>query len=166
MPARSSKRKRITSTEEGKGKEEHHDPLTNDLEKLVWAIDASYTCYDPSTGEGVRIIGEFFLNHQEFAEPETGDESDMTAFGGYVYGEYSFNRQWSLGASVNWLERAENDDKEWFDAGAFVTYRVNEFNRLRLEARYVDDQLLDEDYFVGMLQWTVILGSHGHGIPW
>jgi hypothetical protein len=150
--------------------EDEDDPdagsLTTELEKLVWGVDLSWMDIDPSSGRGFRIITELFLNHQEFASADTGEQVDIDAFGGYLYGEYYFGRQWSLGASANWFERAEDVSADWFDAGLFVTFRINEFNRLRFEARYVDDELSDEDYLVGMLQWTVILGSHGHGIPW
>ena len=141
------------------------DVVGVDLEQLVWGFDLTFRWQDESSGEGLTLAGEFFLSQRDFIADEDPDSVfDETSVGFYAYGEYRASPRWAFGASVDWFERAENAKKEWFDVGAWVTWWANEFNRLRFEVRYFDDELLDDSYFVAMLQWTVILGSHGHGL--
>ena len=138
-----------------------------ELEQTIVGFDLTFVWKDEETGKGLTVGGEFLASFQDFLDEDSGALSDEDALGFYVYGEFFINSRWSVGASVNWLERAEDPSAEWFDVGGWVSWRANEFNRLRLELRYFDDELgEDETFFVAMLQWTVIIGSHGHGVDW
>jgi hypothetical protein len=157
----------------GGDEHEEEEHSKEDLKRLIWGLDVAYKWEDFASGEAFTLGGELLLlDHDFLGEHEEGHDheehavGDETAFGFYVYGLYSFDRYWSIGASFDWFERAMDDSDEWWDAGAWVTYRLNEFNRLRLEGRYVEDDLLDDGYWVLMLQWTTLLGTHGHGIDW
>jgi len=143
------------------------DVIAEDLERLVFGADVTFSWSDQATGEGFVLSGEFLWSRADFAEDEGGmpeTTRNVSSVGFYAYTEWMFNRHWSVGASGGWYEHAEDNDEESWDLGAFVTWRVNEFNRLRLEGRHFDDP--EEDYWGLMLQWTVILGSHGHGLGW
>lgn len=156
-----------------------HEVVAVDLERAIVGVDVTYKWLDPATGEGLTIGAEGFMSYSRFL-PEDDEDHDHavgigaagpgteenTAFGFYAYTEYFFNPRWSLGVSGEWFERAQEAGETWWDVGSFLTWRVDEFNRIRLEARYFEDSVIQEEYFVVMAQWTVILGSHGHGIDW
>lgn len=143
--------------------------VVEDLERFVLGTDVTFKWGDPATGESLVVSGEFLWSKADFAEEDDAGGAPATmrnvsSIGFYGYAEWAFNRFWSVGASGGWFEHAEDSALESWDMGAFLTWRIDEFNRLRLEGRYFDDP--DEEYWGLMLQWTVILGSHGHGIPW
>lgn len=150
-----------------------------DLERAVAGADLTFRWLDPVLGEGLTVAAEGFLSYSRFLREDEDDHGEFlgttaavpaadarTSVGFHAWSEYSFDPYWSVGVSGEWFERAEDSSETWWDAGAFVTWHVDHFNRLRLEARYIDDSALREEYFVVMAQWTVILGSHGHGIDW
>ena len=79
----------------------------------------------------------------------------------------------ALGFSYNQYEHAEDAEKESRDFGVFFTRQLNENNRIRLEVRAFEDLALEDegvedlvDFTAFSLQWTVMLGSHSHGIEW
>ena len=84
--------------------------------------------------------------------------------GAYGYVELIANNRWAFGVSAGLYEHAEDSSEESWDGGVFVTHRINEFNRLRVEARHFEDP--GPNSYGLALQWTMILGSHGHGIDW
>jgi hypothetical protein len=48
----------------------------------------------------------------------------------------------------------------------FVTWTLSEFNRLRFQYGYLDDNVRDDKSARGQqffLQWTTTLGAHSHG---
>ncbi|MEZ6196819.1 MAG: hypothetical protein R3F20_14015 [Planctomycetota bacterium] len=151
--------------EEEKGAEDAEE-AQSDLQKLVVGFDLGYRSIDPTDASGFTFLAEFLINAEEFGAEEEGKTDFETAFGFYAYVDYAFNREWALGVSVDWFEHRLDADRDWFDVGVFGTWKLNEFNRLRLEVRYVDDGIADESYWAAMLQWTVLIGSHGHGIDW
>ena len=138
-----------------------------DLKRLIWGFDLTFKWEDFATGEAFTLGSELLLlDHDTLVEDPDIAVGDATSLGFYVYGLYSPDEHWSVGASFDWFERALDDSEVWWDAGAWITYKLNEYNRIRLEGRYVDDDLLDDGYWVVMLQWTTLLGTHGHGIDW
>lgn len=132
--------------------------------RLVLGIDATFTQHDAGTGEGLTLGAELLWNDASYRNG-AGELADETSFGFYAYGEWRFDRRWAVGASVDWFQRAAFD-AEWVDAGAFVTWKMDERNQLRGELRYVDDELGDDESITLMLQWVTIIGSHGHGASW
>ena len=143
-----------------------------ELERLLVGFDVTFTWLDETTGRGLNLGAEFLLSRQDVLPEEEEEglgalvERDVTSLGFYAWGEYLFSPFWSVGVRGGWVQHAEDDAMEAFDVGAFVTWKVNEFNRLRLEALYLDDDENDDPFFAVLVQWTIILGSHGHGINW
>ncbi|MCA8943471.1 MAG: hypothetical protein KDB80_12985 [Planctomycetes bacterium] len=134
-----------------------------DLASTIVGADVLYKTLDAETGAGTSIGAE--LLHADTEHSDDGMAVTKShAFGFYGYAEQLVNRNWSFGASGGHFQHAEDDAEESWDAGLFVTHRLNEFNRLRVEVRRFDDPV--EDSIGLLLQWTVILGSHGHGIDW
>ncbi|MCA8971599.1 MAG: hypothetical protein KDC95_17535 [Planctomycetes bacterium] len=138
-------------------------PFRRSFEQRVVGLDATYRNVDQATGRGVVLVGEALWSTQEFSN-DGFDVSRVGAFGGHLCGEAFLGRQWSVGATAGAFEHAEDASERSSDYGAFATWKVDEFNRLRLEARRFQDP--GPDSFGISMQWTIILGTHGHGIPW
>jgi len=155
-----------------------------DIDQAVLGGDLTWTCVDEETGGGLTLQGEFLHSDADFGTlDEAGTPGDPvddsftvmgeSANGFYALAEYRPSRRWGFGASGGVFEHAEDADEDTSDIGVFVTWKRSEFNRLRLEVRsYADlpheDDGIEEplDCFAVSLQWTVILGSHGHGLDW
>lgn len=97
------------------------------------------------------------------------------ASGGYIYAQYRLTPLWQPGIRVDYTK------PESFAAGdsgletvkdnlhtysAYLTAWLSEFNRLRLQANYVqsDNEIADgrDDDVQVFLQWSAILGTHKH----
>ena len=138
------------------GKEELE---AKDLRRLILGADITLSSIDSSTGSGFVFHGEALLSRLRFEDAGT-----TTSFGFHSYFEYLFDKKWSAGLSGGFYEHAEDDSESSWDIGLFLTYRINEFHRLRLEARHFDDP--DFESYGLMLQYTIFLGHHKHGIAW
>jgi hypothetical protein len=85
---------------------------------------------------------------------------EVSAFGGYVSGEYQFARRWFVGARADWSERA--DDAGLRDTGAslLLTYWPSEFSQVRGQLRrieYAEGLTAHEVLF----QFLFSIGAHG-----
>ena len=145
--------------------EEEEEVFVRDLEHLVVSLDITYRSIDPSDGSGIVLQTELFYDNREIGDPETGLLDEVDSFGFHVWGEYNVDRFLSFGLAADVYEQIEGDRTAW-DVGAFVTYEWSEFNRLRFEARWYENGLDDEDYLLLMVQWTTVIGTHGHPLPW
>ncbi len=155
--------------------EESGEILAFDRHQRTFGLDATFKWRDETTGQAFTLGAEAFFQRAEFEAEEakkkketaiSGEVFEEDAFGFYVYGEYAFDSRWSVGASVDWFERATDASADWWDAGVFVTHWIDEFNRLRLELRWYEDDLADDEFGAAMIQWTTVLGSHGHALSW
>lgn len=84
----------------------------------------------------------------------------VSAFGGYVSGEYQFARRWFAGFRADWSERA--DDAALRDKGAslLLNYRPSEFSQVRGQLRrveYAEGLAANEVLF----QFLFSIGAHG-----
>lgn len=152
-----------------------------DLDQAVLGADITWTRTDEETGRGLTLQGEWLHSDADFGTLDDGgtpaDPSDdrltvmgESANGFYALAELRTSERWSFGASGGIFEHAENADEDSRDIGVFATWRPNHFHRLRLEVRSWSDLAhehdgLEEslDFIAVSLQWTVLLGSHGHG---
>ncbi|MEM7167990.1 MAG: hypothetical protein AAF581_21230 [Planctomycetota bacterium] len=155
-----------------------------DVDQGVFGVDVTLTSQDEETGAGYTLQGEYLMNDRDFGELDDGGTPGVPgddtftvmnedASGFYFLAEKRFNDRWAVGASVNVYEHAENSSEDSTDVGLFITHWVNEFNRLRFEVRSFEDLAFEDDgveeeldFVAFSIQWTVILGSHGHGLEW
>lgn len=143
--------------------------LRDESKKRTLGFDLSYRWRDAARDDAFTLGLELLHNRESFVEVDdsvspvqTSVGRSVNAFGAYAYAEYEFDRKWSAGAFFDLFDRAVADGFNWTGGGVFVTWRINHFNRLRLQVQAVDDELADDRYFAAMLQWTVIIGSHSH----
>jgi hypothetical protein len=155
-----------------------------DLDQAVLGLDLTWSRVEEQTGRGLTLQGEWLHSDTDFGTLDDGgtpaDPLDdlftvmgESANGFYALAELHASRGWGFGVSGGLWEHAEDADLDTSDVGVFATWRPNEYNRLRLEVRSYSDLPVEEDgieealdFVAVSLQWTVILGSHGHGLDW
>lgn len=155
-----------------------------DVDRSVMGLDLTLVNMDESNGSGYRFQAEALINDQDEGELDDGgtpgdpvddvfNVSNTEATGFYVMAERVMDSSNTIGFSYNQYEHAEDSAEESSDFGVYYTTKLNEFNRLRFEIRSFKDLVLEEegveelvDFTAVSLQWTVQLGSHGHGLEW
>jgi hypothetical protein len=134
--------------------------------RALTGVDVTYR-YQPlgsTLYQGFTLGGEFFGN-SERVERASGFRR-MFAPGGYTYAEAKINREWSAGFLFDNAPSISSPGKKTLSYSPFVTWNPSEFNRLRLQYSYFDDNVREEKTERGnqfFLQWTTVLGAHSHG---
>jgi hypothetical protein len=129
-------------------------------------VDLTYR-YQPLAStlyQGFTLGGELFAN-SERVERESGFRR-MLGIGGYAYAEAKINRQWAAGFLFDHAPSLSSPGKKTISYSPFLTWNLSEFNRLRFQYSYFDDQVREDKAERGnqfFLQWTTVLGSHTHG---
>ena len=140
------------------------DPRGGD--RALTGIDMTYR-YQPlgsTLYQGFTLAGEFFGN-SERVERASGVRR-MFAPAGYVYGEAKINREWAAGFLYDNAPNLMSPGKKTIGYSPFITWNLSEFNRLRFQYSYLDDDVREDKSERGhqfFLQWTTVLGSHTHG---
>jgi hypothetical protein len=153
------------------------DPPTNTVaataasDRFVWGVDVFWERKNPSKEGGDFLIGgEWIWARREIVDeasaPPTFTGVHARGDGGYFMARYGIDARWSLAARVDTFSPIDDASLSTDAVSLAVTWTVNEFNRLRLEGGLIDDELADASYGYLMLRWTLILGSHGHGLAW
>jgi hypothetical protein len=134
--------------------------------RTLTGIDATYR-YQPlgsTLYEGITLGAEFFGNSERL-ERAAGFRR-IFAPGGYAYAEAKLNREWATGFLYDNAPSLASPGKKTIGYSPFITWNLSEFNRLRFQYSYLDDQVREEKSERGhqfFLQWTTVLGSHTHG---
>jgi hypothetical protein len=134
--------------------------------RTLTGLDVTYR-YQPLVStlyQGLTLGGELFGN-SERVERASGF-SRMFAPGGYAYAEARLNREWSAGFLYDNAPSLASPGKKTIGYSPFVTWNLSEFNRLRFQYSYLDDNVREEKSERGnqfFLQWTTVLGAHTHG---
>jgi hypothetical protein len=123
-----------------------------------------YQPLDSTLHQGVTVGAEFFGN-SERVERESGYRR-MFAPGGYAYAEMKLNREWSAGFLYDNAPSLASPGKKTQSYSPFLTWKLSEFNRLRFQYTYANDNVNESKADGGnqfFLQWTTTLGAHSHG---
>jgi hypothetical protein len=129
-------------------------------------VDVTYR-YQPlgsTLHQGLTVGAEFFGNSERF-ERESGLRR-MFAPGGYAYAELKLNREWSAGFLYDNAPILASPGKKTQSYSPFLTWTLSEFNRLRFQYTYGNDNVNESKSDSGsqfFLQWTTTLGAHSHG---
>ncbi len=149
-----------------------------DLENQVYGMDLTWGWVD-DTGQRRWTVGaEGLLNSGDIdvqvddpdATPGNGDESllvdDASVGGGLAYIDYAWNRNNSAGIQYSRAELADASDSDLTEVELYYTRWLSEFQRVRLVGSWFDDGGADEDSLRLAVQYTAVVGAHGHGINW
>jgi hypothetical protein len=142
-----------------------------DTRQTVVGSDLTYQWIDPA-GQDELIFGvEGFASHGTFFHEEDDEIVDGDAYGGYAWGEYSWDPHWAVGAMGGSFEMARHDNVGQREVSAWVNWKISHFNWLRFQYRFNDlerhgDEFRGEDFSEFIVQWTIVFGTHAHGLNW
>jgi len=144
--------------------------------RAVGSFDVTYKWQDPASRKTFFLGGEAlvsngkFLHEHEVAGVTHHEILDEEALGGYAWCEYSWDPHWSAGLMADAFSHVEHAEIGQRDYSTFLTWKISHFNWLRFQYRYNDLERghgsMGRDYHEFMLQWTITLGSHAHGLDW
>lgn len=151
----------------------NHEAAGNfDTRRTVGALDATFKWQDPSSQRAFYLGAEALLSHGQLLHGEGAGmtEDTETSTGAYLWGEYLWNPYWSTGVILDRYQLKQNNDVAQQDYSAFVTWRISHFNWLRFQYRYNDldrgEGSYGRDYHEFIFQWSIVIGSHAHGLDW
>jgi len=138
------------------------------LDNTVWGLDATYGWID-DTGQRRWTLGaECLVNTGDTGAdnpaPGTVDVLDDTVCGYYAFVDYAWSRYGSAGLQFSAVELPDLNASDLSETELYYTHAFSEFQRLRLGLSAIDRE--DEDAFRVALQYTAVLGAHGHGVNW
>ncbi|NIO11233.1 MAG: hypothetical protein GTO40_25740, partial [Deltaproteobacteria bacterium] len=123
----------------------------------------------PGVYQGATLAGELFTNSERLEQP-AGNFERQIAVGGYGYAQVDFDPgilgTWSAGFMVDSAPDIASPGKKTTSYSPYLNWWPSEFNRVRLQYTYGDDEVGEDEGESGsqvFLQWTTILGSHTHG---
>jgi hypothetical protein len=134
-------------------------------------VDLTYR-YQPlgsAVYQGLTWGSEFYANSERI--PFSTDDGDFAkrrqSFGGYSYLEAKLNKNWSAGLQIDYAPVLDSPGHRTMSYTPFVTWNLSEFNRLRLEYYYLNNNFRGADKAENgnqvFLQWTTVIGAHTHG---
>ena len=99
-----------------------------------------------------------------FVDKELIGNKNITAYGGYTYGEYKFAEQWQSGLRFDYTQPFEenNDDHYLYQVVPYVTWWQSHWVKLRLEYNYLYNKQIDESDNQLRLQIVWAVGPHKH----
>lgn len=141
------------------------DPFGSD--RTLAGIDLTYRYQplDSTTYQGLTIGSELFTNSERVMRSDDIFKR-MQSFGGYSYAELKLNKSWSTGFLFDYAPSIESPGKKTKSYSPFITWNLSEFNRLRFQYSYFDDNVREDKAERGnqfFLQWTTVIGAHTHG---
>ncbi len=148
------------------------------LTNIVYGLDATYG-WVGDTGEQRWTSGaELLLNTGDngvgINDPDgnlgTGDDETLQVFDestlGYVaWSDFQWNRYNSIGLQFSAVELADATQSMESEIEAYLTHKLSEFQRVRLIVSNFESDV-NEDAMRAVVQYTVVLGAHGHGVNW
>jgi hypothetical protein len=94
---------------------------------------------------------------------DTIDVFDETVSGYYAYADWSWNPTQSAGLQHSWLELPQDGKPTLSELDLYYSHNLSEYGRLRFGLTFVDAEA-GTDEIVAALQYTNIIGAHGHGV--
>jgi hypothetical protein len=135
---------------------------SDDHRNTVVGVGAKYKWI--ATGSGFPVFtlaGEALAGFRNADAPagESG-ERRFDRWGGYLYGQYDFDRRWAVGLRGDWTELPVARGREWA-LSPYAQFKPSEFLRFRVQYKHTEgrgavERTADELF----LQGSFILGAH------
>lgn len=147
------------------------------LESTVYGLDLTYGWVGDTGEERITLGGEALLStgdtgfdvNDPDTTPGTGDETltvlDDSAFGYYAFADYAWDRYHSAGLQYSAAEIVDATGSDASELELYFTRWFSEFHRLRFVVASIADDT-SEDALRFAIQYTGIVGAHGHGVNW
>jgi hypothetical protein len=147
------------------------------LDSTVYGMDVTYGWVDDTGEERVTVGAEALLSTGDTGfevldpdtTPGTGDESltvlDDSAFGYFAFADYAWDRYHGAGVQYSSAEIADAASSEASELELYFTRWLSEFHRLRFVVSSTEEETSDDSLRFAV-QYTGIVGAHGHGVNW
>jgi hypothetical protein len=134
--------------------------------RILNGVDLTYRYQPLDSGvyQGLTWGSEFYANNERFPFDDVAKRRQ--SYGGYSYAELKLNKNWSTGLLVDYAPMIESPSKRTLSYSPFLTWNLSEFNRLRLQYSYLNNNFHADKAENGnqvFLQWTTVIGAHTHG---
>ncbi len=146
----------------------------DDLTNVVYGLDATYgwvgaTGID-SWSMGVELLANagdngVVLTGADPTDPNDYTLTDRTVYGGFAWLDYAWNRFNAVGLQYSQVELPDLNQSRVSEIEAYYTHMFSEFHRLRFVLAHRDSDL-DGESSRAVVQYTAVLGAHGHGVNW
>jgi hypothetical protein len=149
-----------------------------DLSNTVFGLDATYGWTSETGLSKWTVGGEYLLNQgdngAEIVDPgtpadptdDTIDVLDDAVSGWFAFVDYAWSPYNSVGIQYSALELPDSAETDQSEVELYWTRNLSEYHRLRLVAASFSSDLPDEDSMRFAIQYTALLGAHGHGVNW
>lgn len=147
------------------------------LDDTVLGLDLTYGLADETGLTRWTFGGEFLFDTGDVGGDivDVGGDGDPTndtiavvddtRTGWFVFADHALDARRSVGLQYSWTELLDGAGSEAKETEAYYTHLFSEFHRLRFSASSYDSDLGD-DAVQFALQYTAVVGAHGHGINW
>jgi hypothetical protein len=158
-----------------------YDPsgaTAQDLKNSVFGVDATYGWTDETGLRKWTFGGEFLVDTGDggAAINDNGTPTDPTddtinvvhqAVNGYfAWADYQWSPFNSVGLQYSALQLPDFDKSNESETAVYWSHSFSEFQRLRLEVSDHKSDVADSDSTRLALQYSLVLGAHGHGVNW
>jgi hypothetical protein len=124
------------------------------LETNLFGFDFTLLHTDPTGGFNNQV----FMAEAIYGITDTSDTETQNAFGAYFLAQQQLNKDWYLGARLDWTENALQDNQEVWGVSPYVSWYWSEFLRFRFEYQHRTGDVAEENTLY--LQATWIFGAH------
>lgn len=126
----------------------------NSQHAQLYGLDFTLIHTDPTGG----FNNQLFQVEAIYGDVDTSRDDTQHAFGAYVLAQQQINRNWYIGARLDWTENANDDTQEVWGISPYVTWYYFEFLRFRLEYQHKGGDVPTEDVLFFQATWT--FGAH------
>jgi hypothetical protein len=147
----------------------------SELSRTTWGFDLTYGWADETntrrftTGfEWLFDTGENGADVDDQGTPlDPSDDTlavhDGTVGGYYAFADYAWAPQRSAGIQHSWLELPRAGEPTLSELDLYYTHGLSEYGRLRFGLSFVDAED-GADGVIAALQYTNVIGAHGHAV--
>lgn len=131
----------------------HHNDDNHQWANLAGA-DLTLIHTDP-TG---RFNNQLVQAEAIYGDVDAGRDNPQHSFGAYLLAQEQLNRDWYVGARLDWTKDALNEHKEVWGVSPYITWYWSEFLRFRVEYQHKAGDTPREDTIYMQITW--IFGAH------
>ena len=147
------------------------------LDNAVYGLDVTYGWHDDSGVKRWTVGGEFLVSDGDVGADvvDVGLDSDPTndvlatvdgsRAGWFAFADYAWDANHSAGLQFSSTELTDGAGSDASELEAYCTWHLSEYHRLRIAASSFESDL-EPDALRFALQYTAIVGAHGHGVNW
>jgi hypothetical protein len=142
----------------------------SDLENAVYGVDATYGWTDETGLKKWTFGGEYLVNTGDTGATLGGtgtvDVIHRSVGGYFAWIDYQISPFNSVGVQYSADEIPDANRSNESEAALYWSHSFSEFQRLRFELSDHRSDVPDSDSTRFAVQYSLVLGAHGHGVNW